>query len=231
MKNLKYYLVVSIILIVLSLIMFFIHYEIFGQLENTIYYSVMNLCFIPINILAVTVLFDKLTERRRYNERLSKLNMLVGIFFSDMGYKLLNIIALGDENIKKEKLDFNDLKACGNWLKEYDHNIKFEKIDYEELKNLVVENRGILASLISNENILEHETFSDLLIALVHLRDEIVLVRYKELTKDDSKHIKGDVVRVYKALTVQWTSYLQHLKEFYPYQYNSYIKINPLKSE
>ncbi len=191
----------------------------------------MNICFIPINILAVTVLFDKLAERRRYNERLSKLNMLVGIFFSDMGYKLLKIIAAGDENIKKEKLDFNDLKSCGNWLKKYNHDINFEKIDYDELKNIVVENREILAGLISNENILEHETFADLLIALVHLRDEIVLVRYKELTKEDSKHLKGDVVRVYKALTFQWTSYLEHLKEFYPYQYNSYMKLNPLKYE
>ncbi|MDS0527636.1 hypothetical protein NNC19_18260 [Clostridium sp. SHJSY1] len=230
MKNLKHYLFVSIILIILSLGMFFIHYEVFGQLENTIYYSVMNICFIPINILAVTVLFDKLAERRRYSERLSKLNMLVGLFFSDIGYKLLKVIVAGDEKIKKEKLDFNDLKLCNNWLREYDHDIDFEKIDYNQLKNLVVENRDILASLISNENILEHETFADLLIALVHLRDEIVLVRYKELTKEDCGHLKGDVVRVYKALTFQWTSYLQHLKEFYPYQYSSYMKLNPLKS-
>lgn len=231
MKNLKHYLFVSIILIILSFGMFFIHYEIFGQLENTVYYSVMNICFIPINILAVTVLFDKLAERRSYNERLSKLNMLVGLFFSDIGYKLLKIIVAGDESIKKEKLDFNDLKSCGDWLREYDHDIDFQKIDYQQLKELVVQNRDVLANLISNENILEHETFADLLIALVHLRDEIVLVRYKELTKEDCAHLKGDVVRVYKALTFQWISYLQHLKEFYPYQYSSYMKLNPLKQE
>lgn len=229
MKNLKHYLFVSTILISLAFVMFFIHYKVFGQLENTIYYSLMNLCFIPINILAVTVLFDKFAEKRRYNERLSKLNMLVGLFFSDIGYKLLKIITAADMNIKTVKLDFNDLKACSSWFKEYDHSIDFEKIDYNELRALVVENRDILAGLISNENILEHEIFADLLIALVHLRDEILLVRYKELTKEDRAHLKGDVVRVYKALTFQWTNYLQHLKEFYPYQYKSYMKLNPLK--
>ena len=92
MKNLKHYLFVSFILILISFIMFLFHYLIFGQLENTIYYSLMNLCFIPINILGVTLVFEKLVERRARIERLNKLNMLVGLFFSDIGFTLLKII-------------------------------------------------------------------------------------------------------------------------------------------
>lgn len=57
MKNLKHYLFVSFILIFISFIMFLIHDLVFGQLENTIYYSFMNVCFIPINILGVTLVF------------------------------------------------------------------------------------------------------------------------------------------------------------------------------
>ena len=227
MKNITHYLFVSLILIILSFIMFLIHYLMFGQLENTIYYSLMSLCFIPINILAVTLVFEKLIERRTKLERLSKLNMLVGLFFSEIGFTLLKLITAGDEKVHFLNLDFNDLKSCKNTLKTYDHDIYFELINYSELKELVIGGRDILANLIGNGNILEHETFADLLMSIMHLRDEILFIEHKELSQDDSIHLKGDIIRVYKALTFQWVNYLSHLKQFYPYQYNSAIKYNP----
>ena len=84
-----------------------------------------------------------------------------------------------------------------------------------------------MTSLISNENILEHQTFADLLMSLMHLRDEIIFIKYTELTPDDCSHLKGDLTRVYENLTFQWINYLSHLKQFYPYQYNGAIKFNP----
>lgn len=227
MKSLKHYLFVSGILIFLSGIMFLTHFLIFGQLGNTMYYSLMSLCFIPINILAVTLVFEKLVERRTRIERLSKLNMLVGLFFSDIGFNLLKLIVAGDEKVQSLGLDFNDLKSCRNKLNDHNHEVDFYKINYPELKELVIGGRDILSSLISNENILEHESFANLLMSLMHLRDEIMFLKHKELTKEDCDHLKGDLVRVYKDLTFQWIDYLSHLKQFYPYQYNSAIKFNP----
>ena len=227
MKNLKNYLLVSLFLVILSFTLFFIHYLIFGQLENTEYYSLMNLCFIPINILAVTLVFEKLVERRARLERVSKLNMLVGLFFSDIGFTLLKLIVAGDDKVQSLSLDFTDLKSCEAKLKSHDHQVVFEKVNYPELKELVIGARDILSSLISNESILEHETFADLLMSLMHLRDEIIFIKYTELTPDDCAHLKGDLIRVYENLTFQWINYLSHLKQFYPYQYSGAIKFNP----
>lgn len=227
MKNFKHYFLVSLFLIFLSLMMFLVHYLIFGQLENTEYYSFMNLCFIPINILAVTLVFESLVERRSRLERLSKLNMLVGLFFSDVGFALLKLIVAGDDKIQSLDLDFSDLKTSLNKLKVHEHKVDFEKIDYPKLKTLVIGSRDILSNLMSNESILEHETFADLLMSLMHLRDEILFMQYKELTEDDCMHLQGDLSRVYKSLTLQWISYLAHLKQFYPYQHSGAIKFNP----
>ena len=228
MKNFKHYLFVSFTLIFTSFIMFLFHYFIFGQLENTVYYSLMSLCFIPINILVVTLVFEKLEDRRAKIERMNKLNMLVGLFFSDVGFNLLKFIAAGDTKINYLNLDFNDIKACANKLAAHEHDISFELIDYPKLKQLVIGSREILSTLIANENILEHEIFTDLLMALMHLRDEILFIQHKdELNHDDCIHLKGDLVRVYKTLTIQWVNYLSHLKQFYPFQYNSAIKFNP----
>lgn len=230
MKNFKHYLFVSFILIFTSFIMFLFHYLIFGQLENTIYYSLMNLCFIPVNILGVTLVFEKLEDRRARIERLNKLNMLVGLFFSDVGFNLLKLIAAGDTKINLLSLNFNDINSCKNKLARYNHDINFELIDYPKLKLLIIDSREILSTLIANENILEHEIFTDLLMALMHLRDEILFIQHKgELNQDDCIHLKGDLIRVYKALTIQWINYLSHLKQFYPFQYKSAIKFNPFK--
>lgn len=227
MGDIKHYLFISFILIFLSVILFLVHYLIFGQFENTIYYSLMNICFIPINVLAVTIIFEKFVERHGRLERLSKINMLVGLFFSDIGFNLLKLIVAGDEKIKYLGLDFNNLESCKSKVRDYDYDINFEKINYVEIKKIVINGRDILSRLIGNENILEHGNFSELLMAIMHLRDEIIFMSYKELTKDDYIHIKGDIIRVYEILTLQWISYLSHLKQFYPYQYNSLIKHNP----
>ena len=207
--------------------MFLVHYLIFGQLENTIYYSLMSLCFIPINILAVTLVFETIMEKHSKNERMNKLNMLVGLFFSDFGFTLLTLIAASDKKIKSLNLDFNDLESCSDILKAHSHQIDFQKINYTQLKKLIVDSREILSSLISNENILEHEIFADLLMSLMHLRDEILFVQHMELTKEEALHLEGDIIRVYKNLSLQWINYLSHLKQFYPYQYKSSIKFNP----
>lgn len=204
MKNIKHYLLISFILVLLSFMMFFLHYLVFGQLENTIYYSLMSLCFIPINTLAVTLVFDKLVERQAKRERLSKLNMLVGLFFSEIGFGLLKLIVAADSKIYSLNLDFSDLKTSDIKLRNYEHNLNFDNINYSELKKLILESKNIISSLISNESVLEHETFADLLMALMHLRDEIIFVKHKEyLTEEDRVHMEGDLIRVYKALTIQ----------------------------
>lgn len=231
MRSLKQNLFVPAILICLSIILFLVHYLMFGQLENTIYYSFMSFCFIPINILAVTLVFEKLVERRVRLERASKLNMIVGLFFSDIGFVLLKLIVAGDEKIKILKLDFNDLKSSRDKFNCHDHKCDFEKINYNELEKLIVGSRDILTSLISNENILEHQTFADLLMSLMHLRDEIIFIEHKEVTQDDWNHLNVDLIRVYKNLTFEWINYLEHLKSFYPYQYNGAIKFNPFSIE
>lgn len=230
MGKIKYYILISLWLIFLSLIMFYFHYKVFGQLENTIYYSLMSICIIPINILAVTIVFEKLMERQKRFERMGKINMLVGLFFSDVGYSLLNILSEADIELNNISIDYNNLKIAKNFFKSHKHTINLDNLDYKHLEEIVLSSKDILSNLLSNENILEHETFTDLLLSLMHLRDELILLKLKEASKDDLDHITGDIIRVYMTLTTQWISYLEHLKGTYPYMYTGAIKLSPFKN-
>lgn len=229
MKKYINFLTISIFLIISSLIMFILHFIYFGEIKNTIYYSTMSICIIPINTLIVTVVFEKLLEKKAKKERLNKLNMLVGLFYSEMGYKLMNIMVAASSSKVCCIDSFSDFKYILKEINKHKLTIDFNKLDYVALENLLVSNKDLLINLISNENILEHEVFADLLMSVAHLRDEVIFRKDKTLSPEDKSHLKIDILRVYKTISIQWVHYLQHLQKHYPYLFNSALQNNPYR--
>lgn len=231
MKKFNYYAIISLILVASSAIMFYIHYLAFGQAENTAYYSTMNLCFIPINSLIVTIVFERLINYREKNDRINKLNMLVGIFFNEVGCDLMKQIIISDKGAKEVLLQYDNLKNLEKNILNHNCDVNINMIDLKSLKELLLKNNDLFINLISNENLHLHETFTDLLMAVVHLRDEILFIEKHGHSEIDYTHLEGDIIRVYKSLNVQWINYLKYLRKNYPFLYNNAIRINPFINE
>lgn len=229
MKKIRYYFVISFILIALSAVMFLIHYLVFGQALNTAYYSLMNLCFIPINSLVVTIILEKLIDYRAKKDRIEKINMLVGIFFTEVGGKLMHFIIDSDKDAKNYITNFEDLNNIKKCLNEYDYKVDMNNIDLCSIKNILLENNNLFVTLISNENVFQHQIFTDLLMSVVHLRDEIIFMEKDDNLELNINHLENDVIRVYKNISIQWISYLEYLNKSYPFLYNNAIRVNPFK--
>lgn len=229
MKKIRYYFVISFILIALSAVMFLIHYLVFGQALNTAYYSLMNLCFIPINSLVVTIILEKLIDYRAKKDRIEKINMLVGIFFTEVGGKLMHLIIDSDKDAKNYIKNFEDLNNIKKCLSEYDYKVDMNNIDLCSIKNILLENNNLFVTLISNENVFQHQIFTDLLMSIVHLRDEIIFMEKDDNLELNINHLENDVIRVYKNISIQWISYLEYLNKSYPFLYNNAIRVNPFK--
>ncbi|CEN75997.1 Uncharacterised protein [[Clostridium] sordellii] len=229
MKKIRYYFVISFILIALSAVMFLIHYLVFGQALNTAYYSLMNLCFIPINSLVVTIILEKFIDYRAKKDRIEKINMLVGIFFTEVGGKLMHLIIDSDKDAKNYITNFEDLNNIKKCLNEYDYKVDMNNIDLCSIKNILLENNNLFVTLISNENVFQHQIFTDLLMSVVHLRDEIIFMEKDDNLELNINHLENDVIRVYKNISIQWISYLEYLNKSYPFLYNNAIRVNPFK--
>lgn len=67
----------------------------------------MNLCFILINSLVVTLILERLIDYKAKQERREKLNMLIGLFFREVGYKLMYLIIKADKCGKNSMLQEN----------------------------------------------------------------------------------------------------------------------------
>ena len=244
-KEMNWKIKFAIIMFALAVLIFLARYLIFGDGEEIIAYLWKHIGFIPIDILIVALVLEEIMGRKEHEAILEKIDMLMGTFFSEIGNDL--IAELSKANINKANTD--DLKAIKSWNdKDYDNKLKELKnnpVDFKaniapeeredflnRIQSILVENREFLVNLINNPNLLEKDEFSSLLLALLHLDEE--LARRGELTdiKDaDFNHLNGDMKRVYSKLVYEWVYYLKYLNKHYPYMISLAIRTNPFDSE
>jgi len=226
----------GIFLILISVIVYFGHYLIFKDSHHIFIYLIGDIGFVFIEVLLVTMVIHQLLHNREKAMLFKKLNMVIGAFFSEVGTELLNIFPSFNPNASEvaDKLmvtnawadkDFQrasrDLKCC-------DTSVDAKIGDLTKLKGLLVEKREFLLRLLENPNLLEHESFTDLLWAIFHLTEELVCRdNFQALPDSDYQHLSGDIKRAYCTLILEWLIYMKHLKKDYPYLFSLAARINP----
>ena len=174
--------------------------------------------------------------KRENENRMRKVNMVLGIFFGDVGYELLALFSGFDKNIEgardhllvKTTWKESNFLSAQKALKKHDFRPDSNGIDLETLLEFLKGNRKTLVSLLENPVLVEREGFSETLLAVFHLAEELSSRdRLKNLPDSDLKHLAGDIGRAYGLLVDQWLEYLQHLKTHYPYLYSLAVRKNP----
>ncbi len=189
-----------------------------------------------VEVLLVTLIIHSVLEKREKSSRLEKLNMVIGAFFSEVGIKLLEILSKWDPQIERiqqelavegESAEQKFGRTC-SCLRKHDYSIKSEKPDWDTLKVFLVAKRDFLLRLLENPNLLEHESFTEMLWAVFHMAEELEARKsLKGLPNADHKHLHGDMKRVYGQLALQWLKYMEHLKDSYPYLFSLSMRTNP----
>lgn len=227
-KN-NYYIIMGTILILTSLVLHSIHYLVFKDLHHIMVFLIEDIAFIPLEVFFVTLVLDKFLESREKKHLLKKLNMLVGLFYSEFGLDIFQEFVNADEGIDelmgfcevKYQWEDKDFAKVQDLLLSHKHKISIGKIDLLRLKGFLDTHKGLLLNLIANPNLLEHESFSELLMSIFHLQEELsmreIYSDHKLVDKHDLDHLTVDIERVYKHISLEWVKYMKHLKEEYPY--------------
>lgn len=236
MKNFRWQIFLSIGLIVLSTMLYYLHYFIFQDAHHIFLFMLGDIAFVPIEVLLVTIIIHQLLNFREKKHILERLNMLIGVFFSEMGTALCTSFSTLDKDIEKIK---NELIVNNNWTKKefstlksflenHLYEVKASKTELLNLQKFLAKKRGFLLNLIENPNLIEHDTFTDLLLAIFHLIEELEhRESFEDLPMADCKHLEGDIQRAYKLLVYEWTIYMQYLKGSYPYLFSLALRTNP----
>ena len=99
MKYTTWYPIIAVVLLLLSAVFYMLQIHIFHNEEETFFLMLQDLSFVPINVLLVTLIIDRLLKRREKQGLLNKMNMVIGVFFNDIGIGLIKICNGLIENI------------------------------------------------------------------------------------------------------------------------------------
>ncbi len=112
--------------------------------------------------------------------RLRKMNMLVGVFFSEIGTSLLRIFSAVDPEIGeiREALVISttwsdtDFASAGSVISGHKPLIRSTSLDLPDLNRFLSQNKTLMLAMLENPYLIEHDTFTELMQALFHLTEE-----------------------------------------------------------
>jgi len=212
------------------------HYAVFRDGNYIAMFILAQLGFLPVSVYLVTIVINQLLGRREKQAMLKKLNMVIGSFFSEVGTDLLRRITKREPDKRASRAHLlvgqewgrSEYHRAQALLKEEGGTVGQEAVDWEGLRSFLTGKRSFLLSLLGNPNLLEHESFTDLLWAVFHLAEELgSRDSVSSLPESDQEHLIGDIRRVNVLLSLEWLAYMQHLQEDYPYLFSLALRTNP----
>ncbi len=183
---------------------------------------------------------EAMVSREEAAQRLEKVNLVSGIFYSELGNRLMSLCVAADPEREQAAGHFlvrgtwqeKDFAAASAFSRQRKARIDPHLIDLAQVRSMLEEKHDLLLRLLENPQLLEHETFTDLLRATLHLREELMHRPSLEgLPESDLHHLRGDTERMYQLLSTRWLGYLKHLKSNYPYLFSLAVRLNPFDPE
>jgi len=200
------------------------------------FYTLLDIAFIPLNVLIVGLFINRLIAQREKAELLHKMNMVVGAFFSEMGNDLIRRLACFDRDIDADRehllftarwtaddFDAHRRAVCGDT-----HPMDLDRGNLDDVRDALAAQRTFILGLLQNGNLLEHAGFTDALWAVSHLSEELsARADLSAMPPADRAHIELDMSRAYGRLLGEWLGYVRHLKVDYPYLFSFAVRSNP----
>ena len=189
-------------------------------------------CFVGVVANAI----EHIVSKRERAQRLRKLNMIIGVFFSEVGTRLIKKLSAHDPEIDRIQ---SALVVSNNWsdadfiqaqdiIHHHESRLDSRSVPLPELHGFLVHHKGFMLALLENPQLFEHDTFTNLLHAVFHLSEELnARDSLTDLPISDYNHLSSDINRVYGLLITEWLTYMQHLKTHYPYLFSLAMRTNP----
>lgn len=235
-KDMRWIVRLGLGLLATSAVLHGVHYLIFRDAYYMSFYLLGDVAFIPIEVLIVTLILSRLLQVREKQALMEKLNMVIGAFYSELGRPLIELMLPFDTDADSLRThldlapgwDAGRFAGARSAVRSLPHHVDASQSDLNSLREFLHSHRGFTLSLLANPNLLEHESFTQLLWSVLHLEEELTArTSFEGLPASDLKHLSGDIQRAYDNVLAEWVSYLEHLSTAYPYLYSLAVRQNP----
>lgn len=239
-NDFNWYFLTSVILILLSIISYSLQIHLFHHATDTYFYFLQDLSFVPVQVLIVTFVIDRLLKRQQRISLMKKVYVTIGLFYNELGNDLFRIFfdMTSNKNELKNNLQITpewktgDFTKAGKWINGNPVSVEISRETAKILKIFLDSKRILLLTLLENSNISEHDTFSDTLLAVCHLSDELSLRNdLTNIPQSDLAHLSIDIKRAYNGIIKEWVQYMNHIKLEYPFLFSLALRSNPFNDK
>ncbi len=152
MKYQRWRLIFALSLLVSSLLLYLFDYAVFRDPHEILTFMLGEIAFLPIEVLLVTLVVDRLLRYMERRNRLEKLNMVIGAFYVEVGTNLLAYLSDMDPNLEVVR---SNLQVTSNWsreefsrvarsLEEYNYKIDIYRVDLDASAYHALAGAGLL---------------------------------------------------------------------------------------
>jgi len=194
-----------------------------------------DLAFVPVQVAIVTFVINRFLNIIEQQKKNKKINVIISTFFTEVGMQIMTAMSEFNRNhaelsniIKTNDLNKNNQKQVRSLVKSYKYEMYADPEKLIELAELLAKRKSFMLSLLENSNLLEHDSFTDMIWAVFHVADELQNRGDLRILPDaDIKHISNDLRRAYPALINEWIGYIVYLRDEYPFLYEAAKKRSP----
>ena len=202
-----------------------VYYLLFHDVKDMYDSMIKTIINTPFNMLVTGFLFNYILNRKDDKKERKQVNMLVDIFYNEIGNKVLEIIIESD-TCMDEVRDFalikddwteDDYQKLFDEFNGFKYCVDLDKINLDLLKKTLDDATPMLMDLLTSTSLQRREEFNKIVMSVFHLKSELD-DRYidSNMEEYEREHIKKDIDVVYRLLARRWVNYMYHLKEFYP---------------
>lgn len=243
LKHHRASIILSVGLILISYMAFKIQLDVFNRPNDTFFYLIQDLAFLPLDVLFVTLILERVLTWREKIDRKRIIHVVISVFFSEMGNDMIKLLSIFNVDLAEIKKNVNitpvwtlhDFDELARFSKTHKYSIDSRLGDLQNLqalKEFMIEKRSFLLTIFENNNLLEHSAFADSLWAVYHLLEELQsrsdLIN---LPKEDYMHLSEDIKRSFNLILIEWVYYMKRLKKQYPFLNSLAIRKNPFFEE
>lgn len=201
------------LLLCTSVVLYVLHYLVFRDLHHIGIFFLHELAGMPLEVILVSLFFDKLIEKTHEEENKSKLSIIETLFFNESGGNMLRYLSSFDPNFQQlsavlaVRMDWKsvDYQAARLHLKDYPFQLDVEKVDFFGLHYHLDERHAYYRNILENPALTQSNEFTELVMKIYLMWEELDCRTDLYNLDLHEKHYLGELLtEIYEELVVYW---------------------------
>ena len=204
---------IVILLICTSAALYVLHYLIFRDLHHIGIFFLHDLAGMPLEVILVTLFFDRIIEKAHEEENQSKLSIIETLFFNESGGNMLRYLSAFDTNfpqlaeILRVSMDWKsaDYQNAKVRVKGYSFHLDVDKVDFFGLHYHLDERHAYYRNILENPALTQSSEFTEMVMKIYLIWEELDCRTDLYNLDPEEKHYLGELLtEIYEELVEYW---------------------------